>query len=382
MLERFFIKKKEKCPCGSGDYYKDCCYKRKDKVIPKKIAKYYEHSIYLKSFYQTCLYPNKNECTKAIKRAHALQNNRILSKLSEDNHVIIMKERKQPKRIKLSNKEFISIKTFEREGVNKAKRYTCFCNKHDDEVFAPIEKYNCEFKNGNKEQEFIYAYKSFAFEYYKQSVNVRCFQKLIKDKPSQLRDIKIINKYRNLNSRNTDFEFYKQRFDKALLDRDFDCIETVAIKLESTIKFADFSCITPRYDLHGKKIRAFNAKEGVKSKLFITIFPDLSCSYILVSCFKSDYKYFRKFIEQLRENDVNLICFYFNSIIPIYSDNIVLNPKLWNSWSKETKIAFDYYNNLNGHEFIMDKAISFALKNHSKYKGKKIDYKSSKINMF
>ena len=60
----------------------------------------------------------------------------------------------------------------------------------------------------------------------------------------------------------------------------------------------------------------------------------------------------------------------------------MLSPELWNQWDDLTQCAFNYYNNLNGQEDIMLKAISMGLGNHRKHKKKNIDYRDSKINMF
>lgn len=382
MFSRYFIKPKEECPCGSSKRYIDCCFKKNDINIPEKKREYYPTEVLLSSIYETCLHPDKSTCTKKIKKAHALQNNRILSKLSRDNHVVIMNYKKKPLNIKLDNGEKLLIKIFELEGVNRATRYPCFCYKHDDEVFADIEKSGCDFVPGNKKQEFLYAYKAFAFEYYKHTVEIKQFQRIAKDLPSSLKDPVNVQKYRVLQSRLRDLEYYKTKFDNDLLTENYKNIETVVIELDNVINFANFSCFCPRYDLHGKRIKAFNRGEKITSKVFATIFPDELKSYILISYYRDDYKYFKHFINQLSSEDHNLIRFYFNSIIPIYSDNIVINPRLWDSWNEDIQIAFTYYNNLNGQEWIMDKAISFGLKNHRKYSNMKVDYTSSRINMF
>ncbi len=55
-------------------------------------------------------------------------------------------------------------------GVNHATTATCFCDVHDDEVFAPIEKRGGTiFDKESEEHKYIYAYKAFIFEYYKKN---------------------------------------------------------------------------------------------------------------------------------------------------------------------------------------------------------------------
>jgi hypothetical protein len=289
---------------------------------------------------------------------------------------------KKPFYVELDNGEKLSFNLFDSVGVNKATKYPCFCKKHDDEIFADIEKDGCDFIKGNKKQEFLFAYKSFAFEYYQQTINYKQFNMLIKDIPSKLKDINMVRKYRELLKKERDLSYYKVKFEKALLNSQFSNIETEVIEFLNEIEFANFLCISPKYDLYGRKNRIYNRKNKVCSNLFITIFPAKNKSFMLISYFKEDFKYLKTFINQIKRASENIIKFYFNSIIPIYSNNIVLSPRLWNGWSAEIQNAFNYYNNLNGQEWIMLKAISFALGNHKRFKSKKIDYKNSKINMF
>lgn len=69
-------------------------------------------------------------------------------------------------------------------------------------------------------------------------------------------------------------------------------------------------------------------------------------------------------------------------ILPLHTENIILSPKLWESWSNKKKSSFIYYNNLNGQEWIMEKTISFALKNHRTSKKRRINNEKMGINLF
>ena len=75
----------------------------------------------------------------------------------------------------------------DRVGVNHATTATCFCDIHDDEVFAPIEKGAPAFDKDSDEHKYIYAYKAFIFEYYKKLVEQKVLRENITNTPSLLK---------------------------------------------------------------------------------------------------------------------------------------------------------------------------------------------------
>ena len=80
-LFRMKLSDKELCPCGSGKMYADCC-KGIELKIPaqtKKPAEVLLMEKMRKSMRKCCLHPDKTNCKKTIKNAHALQNNKIMS---------------------------------------------------------------------------------------------------------------------------------------------------------------------------------------------------------------------------------------------------------------------------------------------------------------
>lgn len=163
MLMKYFkIYDDELCPCGSGKTYLECCKNRKDRPV-KKSKKPLNIQImeqFRKNQIKCCLYPDSTRCVKHIKEAHALQNNKIISQLSEDGHVYILNPNKPPQVIPIENEEPEVLTMIDRVGVNHATTATCFCDIHDDEVFAPIEKGAPAFDKDSDEHKYIYAYKA------------------------------------------------------------------------------------------------------------------------------------------------------------------------------------------------------------------------------
>lgn len=131
-----------------------------------------------KSMKRCCMHPDQAQCKGKIKEAHALQNNKIISLLAgNERHVYMMNSKKQPLIIPMKKGDPAVIVEMSRTSANDATTETCFCDLHDNTVFAAIEKGEPDFDESNEVMKFVYAYKSFIFEYYKQSTAINIFKK-------------------------------------------------------------------------------------------------------------------------------------------------------------------------------------------------------------
>lgn len=99
-----------------------------------------------------CMYPNCN--AKDVIKSHALQNNGVISRLAVDNHVLMPYVQSSATYLE-KNKLF--RKKLKRVGKNEATIFYGFCKKHDDQIFAPIEKEQWAI---NEDNEFLFAYRT------------------------------------------------------------------------------------------------------------------------------------------------------------------------------------------------------------------------------
>ena len=115
--------------------------------------------------------------------------------------------------------------------------------------------------------------------------------------------------------------------------------------------------------------------------MYITIFPEQDKSYIILSCLKSDYNIYKNFFEQLNSADINKIKHYFSLVLPLYSENIVISPRLWERWSEEQQCAYTFYANRRGKQFLMYRyAVKCGILNDRKRKFNEND--QIKISLF
>lgn len=382
-MNKLKIKNSESCPCGSGIVFKDCCKGKPSKIKPSKIPLEVQVMERMRaSMKKCCLHPDKEKCKGKIKAAHALQNNKIISLLSgKERHIYMMDAKKQPILVPLETGEVIPIVKMSKTSANDATTETCFCDYHDNIAFSVIEKGAPDFDVADDEMKFVYAYKAFIFEYYKQQIALDVFRQNFKETPAAFIEKDTVALYRMLLLKMREFEPVKNHFDKQILAGTHMGVYTCAVKIQEKINFADYAYIAPDYDMNGKKIK--HTKKGIMHRLAITIFPETSCSWLLLSCLDDEVDIYIELFSQFESSSENKIKFYLNMILPLYSENIVLSPSLWTNWSSETQMAYTYYANLNGKDAVaMGRCIGYGLKNASKDKTGQAYKMQPKINLF
>lgn len=374
----------ELCPCDSGIKYRDCC---KNKVVAmpqtsKKPPEVQVMEMMRNSMKRCCMHPDQDQCKGRIKEAHALQNNKIISILAgNERHVYMMDAKKKPLLIPMEKGEPAVIVQMSKTSANDATTETCFCDLHDNIVFAAIEKGVPDFDESNEVMKFVYAYKAFIFEYYKQRTAMDIFKECFKKNPVAFKSPSMVGMYRMLQLKMREFDPVKSHFDKEIMAGTHNGIATCIIKIPEQIKFANYAYIAPDYDLNGKKIR--HTVKGVMHRLAITAFPELTQSYILLSCLETERAIYQRLFDQLNIASMDKIKFYMSMVLPLYSENMVLSSGLWNSWNEEIQMAYTFYANLHGPDaFVYGKCIGMGIRNAAKKKPE-FDYsKRGEINLF
>src|SRR5699024_4598626 len=100
-----------------------------------------------------CLHPNKDECTDKIVKAHAIQNNRILTKIAENGWVKT-----------LNGTSNLIFQSSQEQGRKIATTFTGFCSYHDKKVFQAIEDQPF---TATAKQIFLFTYRTMAWHYHK-----------------------------------------------------------------------------------------------------------------------------------------------------------------------------------------------------------------------
>lgn len=306
------------CYCGSQKKYKNCCLKIDNK--PSSIDIINEvRSLFKNSKFKECFHPQKEECGKKIIKAHAIQNNKILNKLSVDGKVIMTHYR--PDRLF----EFAHL-----YGRKQATTFTGFCDYHDQEIFKDIEIK--EFKSEEK-QLFLYAYRAFVSEYYKKITDLSFSGNF----SNEVDYFKSLEKGQQMAV--SDFLEKKFEFNNAIKNKRYDCLINVVWEFDREVNFAACGYYAPETDLN-KNIIQDLIKDKVLSHIYYNVFPDKDKSIVLLSWLKSDGERLFDFKRQFSELNRREMEYYVSNVVINNTDNLVINPTAWEKLSESQKEIF------------------------------------------
>ena len=159
------IGRNDPCPCGSGKKHKHCCLEgganqknwfAKAATLQREMSR------------GECSAPPqwKHNCDARIVKAHTVPQ-ASLSRIAVNGHVLSF----LPNAASLE--EYGPALPPQRRGIRLASTFTGFCAKHDDSVFAPLEKVPF---TGTSEQCFLLAYRALARELYLKKAILRYWE--------------------------------------------------------------------------------------------------------------------------------------------------------------------------------------------------------------
>lgn len=319
------------CPCGSGKKYKKCCMGKQDDADFSNPLSFLENykMVRKESKIKQCLHPNKQECSEKIIGAHSIQNNKILKKISSDGKVYMP----CPK----ADNPFAPMTSY---GRKEATVFTGFCGFHDKTLFQPIEDRNFE---KTEKQIFLYTYRCFAIEYHKKQEVKKMEQIIFQKKPSLVNMPKEDNPFKGQEQAIEDFHEDKKIFDKALMDKEYGVLSSVIWEFEQDVKFACTGFEALQYDLDNNKIQNLLDFSKPAQHVFVCVFPENEKTYCIISWLKKNDSLFSKFKEQLDNLTIEKRKNYINNLLPMISENLVVNPEAWEKLSKSQKDEFGSY---------------------------------------
>ncbi|WP_201007349.1 SEC-C domain-containing protein [Paenibacillus glycanilyticus] len=320
------FKRNEQCFCESGKKYKNCCGNvTLTKTDLNKVITFQHHEIMelmKSSTIKECLHPEKYNCKKLIKGAHSIQKERILRGLAVDGQVFQIDVNSNPDSSRMiMNKKGI---------VKQASRFYGFCEYHDN-MFREIESVDNIFSS--TKQHFLFAYRALAQSYhtakemYKFNVNV------VKNEPLIVHSYRFQQDTINKKLRRSEFERYKLILDRALLDENYEEIETIKLVVNQRSHVAVSSCFTLQYDIEGKLL-IFKDK---RAKIMLTVCSENNQTIALFSWIKSDQSILKEFKEQIKNLNRDQVISLINNLIPLYCENYFISPRLWNNLTEEAK---------------------------------------------
>lgn len=290
-----------------------------------------------KSKISECLWSKK--CNKAI-GSHSIQNNGILSKISENNHIYSFQA--VPKDGSL---EF----QLQKKGKNEFSVFNGFCSYHDKEIFKPIE--DNVFQN-TKEQQYLFAFRALSKEYHTKKESFLTCENTRKQIVSQYQIGAQINHAEELilevlKKKCKDENYYCLKFNnlfntmkKDIENRNYDRLHTYYYSLIKEYPIVTNTCFIPYSDIENNPL--YTDKEYIDTQVsnflpvvLLNVFPKDGKTHVLFSFFKKDLYKFSVFKQQISKDIKQSV----SKLILQYAENTGFSPSYIKEYFTESEIT-------------------------------------------
>lgn len=280
-----------------------------------------------------CFHKDEN-CSQKIIKSHSIQENKILKRISENGLVVCLDISKS-----------MNAPTFNPIGKKRATTFRGFCSYHDTHLFKSIE--NKDYKIGNKEQEFLFAYRALARGHYAKKIAFYT-SKFIKQNPNNLVPYFNIPSHMPKNEAEVFYiankdafnqiEKHKTVFNISLSKKHYFKVCTDTIVFEQEFPVAVCQYCTVEDDFEGNIINDLGNLYSELYYSFISIFPQNGKTYVLISYMKkhrnTNIANLGKYLLKQSENDQKIMI---SNLILTCCENFVISPKTWGSFSDDQK---------------------------------------------
>lgn len=275
-----------------------------------------------------CMFDSCKE--KAIK-SHVLQKNGILKEISEENHLIQLIP---PDAFNLEKNGIIEFKKI---GINEAYTFMGFCNKHDTELFRPIEDKN-EIDLHSIYHQALFSYRGLCQEIRRKEIVLEWLSLLDADFPFEMKSIFSASEdgYR---AGIKNLSFFKEEFENAFKKQDFSkfFFSTIEIpKLEICISVP----LNIKETNNTENLSYENWKAQQPSTFatsFINIFPFKGKSYFIGGYHKNyPCKWTDKKLNKFSYSKPKIIKKELSDLIVLRLEFWVISPKIFRLISEDT----------------------------------------------
>lgn len=320
----------EICWCGSGRKYKHCHLGRgSERRLPSKaiIQKTFENARY-----RICFHPDASPtaCGK-ISFAHTLQRARVLKSIENLTHHVLT----------FYPLQFLGTQPkLNRQGWRQASTFEAFCNKHDDSMFAPLEK---EPFTGSKEQIFLIGYRAICWELYQK---IRMLQavptmRALLDQGASLDLQKHIQTLLGtadvgLKIGTNELMRCKAAMEEAYLRKVYDGFDAIRIKISGVLDVAATGAITPVSTLSGAKLQTLHDTSSPLERLTFGVDVESDGASVVFLWERQSVAARRYLEELLRLSDEELAAFLPQFFFG-YCENTYFSESWWRNCSSSNQ---------------------------------------------
>jgi len=333
------------CWCLSGVKYKYCHLNRESKEkIEFGQALHINYGIFND---KKCLHPDKENCSGKRIRAHTIQRNGGLKKITDtSNHVLRIA--RNP----------MGENDPEQIGWKNASTFYGFCEKHDGSTFAPLE--TTPF-SGSKEQCFLLYYRALCYEHYNKEALVEIFKthKMSIDNGFSLeRQIRVqqeLNHYISEFGRTVqELKAEKEIADSYLLQNVFSNYAHLIIYFSGTLDLVTSSHFHLSYDLLGNQIYNLSDKSVFAEGASFSIFDIEENRGAVIVSWNKNYKYVNAFIDGLLEIKPNIQLNILHQLMFAQSENVFFSFDWWSCLSDDKKEFINHLSYNTGENYACE----------------------------
>ena len=280
---------------------------------------------------QRCWSPEGSCSSKSIK-AHSIQNSRVLDLLNANGQVIMPQE-------KVVNKGEIPLVGLAEIGRNEASTFTGLCQKHDKEIFSPID--DSEFDINNRQQLFLLAYRSIHKKFHSLSTMAKIVNKIYED---QVRVGRAFHEPKDPSSNWAMIQFirahgaylYKGLYDEAYLKQQYDIVN------HDKFSFRHKRPTTAVSSLYWLSISKPNSMQV--PWIVLNVVPTKDETHVIFSYTVDDKDYVSSKIKDIFNSSIKRRLWLLSKEIISSSDNFVISPDFWNGLAKKKRdVIITYY---------------------------------------
>lgn len=278
-----------------------------------------------------CLHFESGVECNTIASSHTIQQGNLLSLIQEEGHVISISADYSD--LKNSGGRLVAKKI----GVKKISTFLGFCQKHDNELFEPID--NKTFIP-SKEQAFLYSYRALCRELFTKENSVNLLQKYaarasLTDSLRQLLEDSLLGSQAGLNR----IRHHKKRFDESLKSSRWEDIRYVSFNISEQPTVLVSGAIFPDFDFLGYKLQDLGDIDAPLSMAaFFTAPTNSGWSFVFAWHKSSDVvcKHLKGSLANSLRNKNSLSDILFRCIFS-WSENHAINPSWWGSLTETEK---------------------------------------------
>ena len=243
----------------------------------------------------------RGDCNGTIGKSHTVSKSQSLILITENDHVLV-------RQANLFERAANNVLVMKKTSINDALTFKGFCNQHDNDLFKCLDR--SPFM-ATAEQIFMQAYRCASREYYFKACQVAA--SLDATQIAEMQGLPKDNKYElspefelaktSMHQGLTDAYACKERFEDLIVHKNYRRLQSYVIHSSSSPVLACAGSFFPDFLSNGELLQDFTDFGSNPQSLFVSVIPDHSGMFIVLSFFDDEAKAPTRFIEDLIETN-------------------------------------------------------------------------------